>query len=64
MRFKGARMRFLGKINANKIRGFGSGGLIVSISLAALNLHWETGVLAALFVIGLGIGLGDWKGGE
>lgn len=52
------------KANARKIRGFGFGFLLPSIAFAALYAWWQMSVLIALFIIGIGVGIGNWEGGE
>lgn len=57
-------MKFSSKINANKVRGFGFGFLFGSIAFAAFNPWWQVNVLLGILITGIGIGLGNWEGGE
>lgn len=54
----------VGTLSAGKIRSFGFGLLLGSVAFASFMPFWPLSVLAAAFVMGLGIGLGDWEGGE
>ena len=49
---------------AMQVRCYGLGCLLGSIAIAAFNPYWKTSVLLSFFMLGLGIGLGNWEGGE
>lgn len=46
------------------VRNFGIGWLWGTLVLARFTPRWQACALCALLVVGIGIGLGDWKGGE
>lgn len=54
----------LSRLSARDIRRFGFSVCCWSVALAALVGHWFTSFLLGLLVLGIGIGLGGWKGGD
>lgn len=52
------------RISGASIRRFGLSMAYWAIALAAFFDTWFVSFLAGVFVLGIGIGLGDWKGGD
>lgn len=46
------------------VRNFGLGWLWGTLVLARFTPRWQACALCALLVVGIGIGIDDWKGGE
>lgn len=53
-----------GHLSGERIRRFGLSMACWAIALAALFDTWFVSLLAGVLVLGIGIGLGDWKGGD
>ena len=51
-------------LSGARIRRFGFSVTLWSVALAALVDSWATSFLLGMLVVGIGIGLGDWKGGD
>lgn len=50
--------------SARFIRRFGFSVALWSVALAALVDSWAPSFLLGMLALGIGIGLGDWKGGD
>lgn len=46
------------------IRHFGLGTALWSVALAALLEYWFVSLLLGVLAFGVGVGLGDWEGGD
>lgn len=51
-------------LSATRIRRFGVSLALWSVALAALVDSWVSSFLFGMFVLGIGIGLCGWKGGD
>lgn len=52
------------QLSARKIRNYGFGFFLGSVAFAAFIPYWQINVIVALFVCGIGVGLGDWERGD
>lgn len=52
------------RISAASIRRFGFSMACWAIALTAFFEYWFVSFLAGVLVLGIGVGLGDWKGGD
>lgn len=57
-------MGFTDRLSGPFLRYFGFGWLCGALALARFTPLWQLNVLCGMFLIGLGIGLGDWKAGD
>lgn len=53
-----------GHLSGERIRRFGLSMACWAIALAALLEYWFVSFLLGALVFGIGVGLGDWKGGD
>ena len=51
-------------LSGARVRRFGFSVALWSLALAALVDNWQASLLFGAFLLGVGIGLGDWKGGD
>lgn len=52
------------RISGASIRSFGLSMACWAIALAAFFEYWFVSFLAGVLAFGIGVGLGDWKGGD
>lgn len=51
-------------ITARRIRRIGLLSMCWAVALAALLDGWHASFLTGVFILGVGVGLGDWKWGD
>lgn len=50
--------------SGRQVRIVGVTSCLLTLSMAALLPDWKTSLILSGFLLGVGVGLGDWKGGE